>query len=58
MANPDARTWVLFLHGNAATIASRPNLARYGDFRTLGVSILAPEYRGFGGLAGVPTEPG
>src|SRR5512134_3430289 len=26
-------TWVLFLHGNSATIASRVNIARYGQLR-------------------------
>lgn len=49
-------TWVLFLHGNAATIASRVNIAHYSELRNLGVNVLAPEYRGFGGLDGVPTE--
>jgi fermentation-respiration switch protein FrsA (DUF1100 family) len=52
----DTGTWVLFLHGNAATIASRVNIARYAGLRKLGVSIMAPEYRGFAGLDGVPTE--
>ena len=56
MENPDARTWVLFLHGNSATIASRVNIARYGDLRALGLSVFAPEYRGFAGLPGPPTE--
>jgi hypothetical protein len=58
MENPDARTWLLFLHGNSATIASRVNIARYRQLRALGLSVLAPEYRGFAGLAGVPTERG
>jgi fermentation-respiration switch protein FrsA (DUF1100 family) len=58
MENPDARTWLLFLHGNSATIASRVNIARYRQLRALGLSVLAPEYRGFGGLHGVPTEHG
>lgn len=48
--------WVLYLHGNAATIASRGNLARYAQLRSLGLNVLAPEYRGFGGLDGLPTE--
>jgi fermentation-respiration switch protein FrsA (DUF1100 family) len=52
----DTGTWVLFLHGNAATIASRVNIARYAGLRKLGVSVIAPEYRGFAGLDGVPTE--
>src|SRR5947207_13988358 len=35
MQQPDAdsATWVLFLHGNAATIASRVNIARYAGLR-------------------------
>jgi uncharacterized protein len=56
MDNPGAPTWLLYLHGNSATIASRVNIARYRDLRALGLSILAPEYRGFAGLPGVPTE--
>lgn len=56
MENAAARTWLLYLHGNSATIASRVNVARYGDLRALGLSILAPEYRGFAGLPGVPSE--
>ncbi len=58
MESPDARTWLLFLHGNAATIASRVNIARYRELRGLGLNILAPEYRGFAGLPGIPSEPG
>jgi uncharacterized protein len=56
MERPDARTWVLFLHGNSATVASRVNIARYRELHALGVNVLAPEYRGFAGLAGVPSE--
>ena len=48
--------WVLFLHGNAATIASRVNITHYARLRELGVSVFAPEYRGFAGLEGVPSE--
>jgi fermentation-respiration switch protein FrsA (DUF1100 family) len=48
--------WVLFLHGNAATIASRVNIAHYARLRELGANVLAPEYRGFAGLDGVPSE--
>jgi fermentation-respiration switch protein FrsA (DUF1100 family) len=53
----DDGTWVLFLHGNAATIASRVNIDHYAALRNLGLSVMAPEYHGFAGLAGVPTEP-
>lgn len=55
-AGSDAGTWVLFLHGNAATIAAKVNIAHYSELRNLGVNVLAPEYHGFGGLTGVPTE--
>jgi fermentation-respiration switch protein FrsA (DUF1100 family) len=53
----DAGPWVLFLHGNAATIASNVNISHYRKLREIGLNVLAPEYRGFGGLDGVPTEP-
>jgi len=48
--------WILFLHGNAATIGSRMNVAHYQRLHELGVSVLAPEYRGYNGLPGPPTE--
>ena len=48
--------WLLYLHGNAATVASRTNLLRYEGFRGLGLNVFAPEYRGYGGLAGTPSE--
>jgi hypothetical protein len=51
-------TWVLFLHGNASTVASRMNVKHYGRLRELGFSMLAPEYRGYNGLEGVPSEAG
>jgi fermentation-respiration switch protein FrsA (DUF1100 family) len=56
MAQPQAQTWVLFLHGNSATIASRVNIARYNGLRGLGLSVVAAEYRGFAGLPGTPSE--
>jgi fermentation-respiration switch protein FrsA (DUF1100 family) len=56
MPRPEAQSWVLYLHGNRATIASRANIARYRELRRIGLNILAPEYRGFGGLGGVPSE--
>ncbi len=48
--------WVLFLHGNATTVATRVNIAHYSQLRRLGLNVMAPEYRGFGGLDGNPTE--
>src|SRR4029453_15280378 len=53
---PQRFGWVLVLHGNGATIAARVNIARYTGLRKMGVNIMAPEYRGFAGLDGVPTE--
>jgi uncharacterized protein len=50
--------WVLYLHGNASTVGSRMNVAHYGRLHALGLNILAPEYRGYNGIAGVPTEAG
>ena len=52
----DDGPWVLFLHGNAATIASKVNISHYRQLLELGLNVLAPEYRGFAGLDGDPTE--
>ena len=52
------RPWVIFLHGNASTIASRLNILHYDRLAQLGVNVFAPEYRGYGGVDGVPTEAG
>ena len=52
----ESAPWVLFLHGNAATVAARVNIAHYAELRKLGLNVIAPEYRGFGGLEGLPTE--
>ena len=54
----DTAPWVVYLHGNDANLASRMNILHYERLRALGVNVLAPEYRGFGGIPGVPTEPG
>ena len=55
-ADPAAPVWVLYLHGNATSVASQVNIAHYRLLRNAGLNVLAPEYRGFGGLAGSPTE--
>jgi fermentation-respiration switch protein FrsA (DUF1100 family) len=52
----DAGLWVLYLHGNATSVASQVNIAHYRLLRNAGLNVLAPEYRGFGGLSGSPTE--
>lgn len=54
--NADSLAWVLYLHGNAATIGSRLNVSRCEHLRALGLNVLAVEYRGYGGLDGVPGE--
>ncbi len=50
------RPWVLYLHGNEATIGSRMNVRHYEQLHGLGLNVLAPEYRGYAGLDGVPSE--
>ena len=54
----DAGPWVLYLHGSASTVASQVNIAHYRVLRSAGLNVMAPEYRGFGGMAGAPTESG
>lgn len=48
--------WVLYLHGNASTVASRMNVKHFTRLRELGLNVLAPEYHGYNGLPGVPSE--
>jgi fermentation-respiration switch protein FrsA (DUF1100 family) len=50
--------WILYLHGNAATISSGVNVRRYDQLRRLGVNVFAVEYPGFGGGAGQASEAG
>jgi pimeloyl-ACP methyl ester carboxylesterase len=50
--------WVIFLHGNDSNIGSRLNIFHCERLRALGLNVIAPEYRGFGGLGGQPTEAG
>jgi uncharacterized protein len=52
----ETRPWVLYLHGNAANVATRLNILHCEKLRALGLNVIAPEYRGFGGMEGVPTE--
>jgi hypothetical protein len=55
---PVDQPWVIFLHGNASTVASRMNVVHYEHLRALGLNVVAPEYRGYSGVEGVPTEAG
>ena len=50
--------WVLYLHGNAATISTSVNQRRYDQLRGLGLNLLAVEYPGFGEVGGVASEAG
>ena len=53
---PTDRPTVVFFHGNAGNIGDRAfKLARFVE---AGFGILAPEYRGYGGNDGEPTEAG
>ena len=52
------RPWVIFLHGNAANVTSAGNVARYRQLLDLGVDVVAPEYPGYGAVAGTPSEAG
>ncbi len=53
-----ARPWVLYLHGNDSNIGTRLNILHAEQLRALGLNVIAAEYRGFGGMDGVPTEAG
>jgi fermentation-respiration switch protein FrsA (DUF1100 family) len=59
-AGPDAgdRPWIIFFHGNDSTIATRLNIEHYEHLRQLGLNVFAPEYPGFGGVDGTPSEAG
>jgi fermentation-respiration switch protein FrsA (DUF1100 family) len=52
----ETRPWLLYLHGNASNVATRLNILHCEQLRALGLNVIAPEYRGFGGMEGVPTE--
>ena len=47
-----------FVRSATATIGSRINVTRYEHLYALGLNVMAPEYRGFAGLSGVPSERG
>jgi fermentation-respiration switch protein FrsA (DUF1100 family) len=50
--------WVIFLHGNDSNVSSRMNLLHCEQLRAIGMNVAAAEYRGYGGVEGVPTEAG
>jgi uncharacterized protein len=50
--------WLLICHGNAGNLSEFDRPIHYAGLRTLGLSLLAFDYRGYGENAGVPTEQG
>ncbi len=56
MAPQPGRPVILYLHGNAGTIADRAFKARL--FARQGIGVMLAEYRGYGGNPGSPTEAG
>lgn len=50
------RPWVVIFHGNAGSIGARGFKARV--FLEAGYGVLMPEFRGYGGNPGRPTEAG
>ena len=54
-ANDDG-PWAVYFHGSPSTIASPVNISHYKLLRDAGLNVIAPEYRGFAGLDGTPTE--
>lgn len=54
----ETRPWVIYFHGNDANIATRLNILHYEQLARLGLNVIAPEYRGYAGLKGVPSETG
>lgn len=54
--SPQARTTILYFHGNAGTIADR--LDKIKSFHALGVNVFIIDYRGYGLSQGKPSEHG
>jgi len=54
----DRAPWIVFLHGNGAPVSARLNILHYERLRQLGLNVIAPEYRGYSGTGGIPTETG
>jgi fermentation-respiration switch protein FrsA (DUF1100 family) len=50
--------WVLFLHGNGASIQTPDVQDKLRTLRELGYGVYAIDYRGFGASGGTPSEAG
>ena len=50
--------WILLCHGQTGNVATTTRPEYYADLRTIGVNILAFDWRGFGTSGGRPSEQG
>ena len=57
-AADEAAPWVVFFHGSGHSIHNPRVQVQLAALHALGYSVLAPEYRGFGGNEGSPSEAG
>jgi pimeloyl-ACP methyl ester carboxylesterase len=53
--NSPAIPWVIYFYGQRGQLADKKNLAMYDLFHSMGLNVLAVEYRGYG--ASEQTEP-
>jgi uncharacterized protein len=50
--------WLLICHGNAGNLSEFDRPLHYSGLRSLGLSLLAYDYRGYGESGGAPSEQG
>ena len=53
---PQGKPVLLYFHGNGGNVGYRAS--RLAQFSNAGLGVLMPEYRGYGGNEGLPTETG
>lgn len=54
----DSAPWLLYCHGNGGNLGSEGYHDAWAMLRSLGLGILAMDYRGYGESGGVPSEQG
>jgi fermentation-respiration switch protein FrsA (DUF1100 family) len=54
----DSAAWLLYCHGNGGNIGHPGYLEAWSMLRSLGLGILAVDYRGYGESGGEPSEQG
>jgi fermentation-respiration switch protein FrsA (DUF1100 family) len=57
-ATDTAGRWLLICHGNAGNLSDAGRPEHYAGLRTLGLNLLAFDYRGYGESGGGPSEAG